>query len=40
MGGAVLLAGTDHDIENQAQMAHQVSMQGVAGASRLVRVVT
>ena len=40
MSRRVLLAGADHDIENHAQMTHEVSMQGVAGVTRLVRVVT
>jgi len=40
MSRRVLLAGTDHHIENHAQMTHEVCMQGVAGTAWLVRVVT
>src|ERR1035438_5639873 len=39
VGGAVLLAGTNDHIENHPQVTHKVSVQGVAGATRLVWVI-
>ena len=40
MGGGVLLPRANHDIEDHPQVTHGVSVQGVAGAARLMRVIT
>jgi hypothetical protein len=40
VGRRMLLPWTNDDIENHPQVTHKVSVQGVAGTARLVRVVT
>jgi hypothetical protein len=40
MGRRVFFSGTDHDIQNHAQMTYEASRQYVAGTARLVRVIT
>jgi glucose-6-phosphate-specific signal transduction histidine kinase len=36
----MLLARTDNNIDDHAQVTHKVSVQGMAGAARLVLVIT